>query len=194
MKKLIAVIVLSAAVAFSAFAQPKAVGGRFAADGVLGLEASYEHYVGSPNFIEVEAAFNWWGGFGGSATALYNFMVLQPNWTSRGEWGMYAGVGVSGGYVGNIYRHTKYFDSQLELDLEDVIIEYYGPGACSGGMVSLVPQFGLEYTFWFPLQFSVDIRPLVGMHFNKNCYHGGVHFYGNGLYGFIPSISVRYAF
>lgn len=174
MKKIIAIIVLGAAFAFSAAAQPKAVGGRF---GATGLEASYEHYLGSPNFMELNAGFYWLGGFGGTATFTYNFTVLQPNWTSRGEWALYTGPGIFGGYAGAGYREVDEYGN--------IHRAHYGYG-----MLALAPQVGLEYTFWFPLQLSVDIRPLIGVAFDR----GSAAYYLPGLYGFIPSLSVRYAF
>jgi hypothetical protein len=48
-------------------------------------------------------------------------------------------------------------------------------------------QAGLEYQFWFPLQLSADLRPTFGICDGE--------FYGDGIvYGFIPTISVRYLF
>lgn len=96
-----------------------------------------------------------------NAVATYNFMIAKPDWTPRGEWGFYAGPGAS------------------------VALDFYGAAA-----VGLVGNVGLEYTFWFPLQLSVDLRPQVGVAFNKNAYE----FNTLGLLGFIPSIGVRYRF
>jgi hypothetical protein len=81
-------------------------------------------------------------------------MIAQPAWTSRGEWGFYAGPGAS---VGLGVGETNY----LTLG--------------AAGMV------GLEYTFWFPLQLSIDFRQHIGI--------------GNGLW--FPSsvgLGVRYRF
>ena len=44
-------------------------------------------------------------------------------------------------------------------------------------------QVGLEYTFWFPLQLSFDIRPVLGLGFNYG-FHWSV----------MPAIGVRYRF
>ena len=49
-------------------------------------------------------------------------------------------------------------------------------------------QLGVEYTFTFPLAISLDVRPQFGYHFGD----GGV--YSGGLYGFIPTLGVRYRF
>ena len=64
---------------------------------------------------------------------------------------------------------------------------YWGYGAgldLYGGVgVNALAQVGLEYTFWFPLQLSFDLRPQVGFHTAF-----GVNF------GFGPSFGVRYKF
>lgn len=97
-------------------------------------------------------------------------MIAQPDWTSQGEWGFYAGPGLA---------------LATGKDL------FY---------VGIAGQVGLEYTFEFPLQISVDVRPYLGMHSNTGIkmndqqYAGKSGFYNAGLAGFIPSISVKYRF
>ena len=54
----------------------------------------------------------------------------------------------------------------------------------------IVGQVGLEYTFWFPLQLSVDLRPQFGL----AAGNGGARFYSEGMFGFVPTIGVRYRF
>ncbi len=184
MKKIFAIITLALAVSLSSFAQPKAIGGRF---GYSGLEASYEHYVGSPNFIEAELGVDYLGAWGFKATGMYNYVFLQPSWTSRGDWAWYAGAGLSMGYVGDQVRYhegdVKYIDWARGFEL------------------SIPVQVGLEYTFWFPLQLAVDIRPYLGMHICGKDINGlhvpdhhKVGFYNQGLWGFTPTLSVRYSF
>lgn len=158
MKKTILIIAAVLGFAVAASAQPKAIGGRF---GYSGLNASYEHYLGNPNFLEVEAGIDFYGSkVGFNATALYNWTFAQPDWSSRGDWGWYAGPGISLG--------STYFNDGTNFFF----------GICG--------QVGLEYTFWFPLQLSVDVRPTFG-------FCDG-DFWKNGLYGFAPCLSVRYAF
>ena len=91
MKKIILIAALVFGVAVAATAQPRAVGGRLA----YGLEASYQHYVGGENFVEANLGFCYFSAL--NATATYNFMIAQPAWTARGEWGFYAGPGASVG-------------------------------------------------------------------------------------------------
>ena len=90
-------------------------------------------------------------------------MIAQPAWTARGEWGFYAGPGASVG-----------------LDLIGRSEFVFG----------VVGQVGLEYTFWFPLQLSVDLRPQIGF----AAGNGGARFYTEGMFGFVPTIGVRYRF
>ena len=157
MKRIILIAALVFGVAVAATAQPRAVGGRLA----YGLEASYQHYVGGENFVEANLGFCYFSAL--NATATYNFMIAQPAWTARGEWGFYAGPGASVG-----------------LDLIGRSEFVFG----------VVGQVGLEYTFWFPLQLSVDLRPQIGF----AAGNGGACFYTEGMFGFVPTIGVRYRF
>ena len=157
MKRIILIAALIFGVAVAATAQPRAVGGRLA----YGLEASYQHYVGGENFVEANLGFCYFSAL--NAPATYNFMIAQPAWTARGEWGFYAGPGASVG-----------------LDLIGRSEFVFG----------VVGQVGLEYTFWFPLQLSVDLRPQIGF----AAGNGGARFYTEGMFGFVPTIGVRYRF
>lgn len=154
MKKIIIIAALALGFAVAASAQPRAIGGRLA----YGLEASYQHTVRGADFVEANLGLFGFGAI--DATATYNFMIAQPDWTSRGEWGFYAGPGASLGYGFNNSFH-----------------------------IAAVGQVGLEYTFWFPLQLYVDLRPQFGV-----AVHDGAHFYTGGLFGFVPTIGVRYRF
>ena len=99
------------------------------------------------------------------ATAVYNFMIAQPQWTDRGEWGFYAGAGAGLG-LGFIPEAT-----------------YFNVGAV--GMV------GLEYTFDFPLQLSLDVRPQLGMVTVKVLDVTSREF---GIWGWYPHLGIRYKF
>ena len=65
---------------------------------------------------------------------------------------------------------------------------YAGPGVAIGASpetfnVGIAGQVGLEYTFHFPLQLSVDLRPQLGV-VNQ----------AFGIWGWYPHLSVRYRF
>ena len=120
-----------------------------------GAELSYQHNMGGANFLEADLGLGDFKYF--NAAVAYNFMIAQPSWTSRGTWGFYAGPGAGVG-----------------LALGDV--NYFALSAA--GMV------GLEYTFDFPLQLSIDLRDNIGLGFG-----------GHGLWNH-PSVAlgVRYRF
>lgn len=91
----------------------------------------------------------------------YNFMIAQPQWTGKGTWGFYAGPAAKVG------------------------------GAGVGFYVALGAQTGLEYTFDFPLQVSLDVRPTIGCAFIS----GVPSFYAGGaIFGGLPCLSLRYRF
>lgn len=155
MKKIIIAVISLFAVAAVASAQPRAIGGRLGSS----LEASYQHNVGGENFFEIDLGLVNFLSFNG--TVSYNFMIAQPDWTPKGEWGFYAGPGVS-----------------------------MGASFLGAFNVGLAANVGLEYTFWFPLQLAVDLRPTIGVNVNR----AGAYYYWEGLYGFIPTFAVRYCF
>lgn len=152
---IIGVLVSSAAVAL---AQPKSIGGRL---GNYGVDVSYENYVSrGADFLEFGLGLD--NGFSTSSfhvDGIYNFMIIQPNWTSVGTWGFYAGPGAS---------------VALWKNSDDENTVYAG----------FVGNVGLEYTFSFPLQLSVDFRPRLMFG------DGGVR--GDGPFSL--GVGVRYAF
>ena len=154
MKKIILAAAMVLGFAIAATAQPRAIGVRIG----NGAEISYQHSFNA-NFLEVDGGvgLGFDKTFNLGATGIYNFMIAQPAWTDRGEWGFYAGPGASVG-----------------LGLGDV--NYLTLGAA--GMV------GLEYTFWFPLQLSLDIRPMINVTNLKT----------NPVSGFYPTLGIRYKF
>ena len=128
MKKAFLVLAILVGSAALTFAQPKSIGGRL---GNYGIDVSYENYVmGGSDFLEFGLGLD--NGFSTSAfhvDGIYNFMIVQPDWTPKGN-------------------------------------------------------VGLEYTFWFPLQLSVDFRPRLMFG------DGGLRSDGP----FTLGIGVRYAF
>ena len=160
MKKTVLIIAAVLGLAVAASAQPKAIGARFG----YGLEASYQHWLGN-NFIEADLGLSKFDGF--FIAGMYDFMIARPNWTDRGEWGFYPGLGL--GYVSQRVRD----EASGEFKWKSV------------PFVGVVGQVGLEYTFWFPLQLSVDLRPGLGLLGDR------FGFYDVSVF---PSVSARYAF
>lgn len=169
MKKIILLAVAVLGFAFAASAQPRAIGGR------LGwtTEASYQHTISGTNFVEANLGFLLPNKFGAAAT--YNFMIAHPEWTSKGEWGFYAGPGAAMNYGWSYYKYNPYTN-------EDTLI----PAAFN---IAAMAQVGLEYTFWFPLQLSIDLRPMIGVSIGNE-----VSLFHEGFFGFAPAISARYRF
>ena len=132
MKRIILTIFIAILAALPAKSQPKALGLRLGND----CQVSYEHNIGErANFLEADLGMQFYYGYaaGLNAAVAYNFMVAQPDWTEKGQWGFYVGPAIKLGYV------------------------------WVGGYVAVGAQVGLEYQFECPLQLSLDIRPVVGI-------------------------------
>lgn len=192
MKRIILTISIILSAAAIAAGQPRSAGIRL---GATGLDAAYQHTMNANQFIEgnigLDFGYNANGKAGFKATAIYNFVWARPAWTQQGTWALYAGPGLSLGFV----------DDMVPYEIGDAIQGYYD----NGFMLALAGQVGIEYNFDFPLQISIDIRPYFGMHINDGRfripntdtivkYEKKIGFYDNGLLGFVPSISVRYRF
>ena len=153
MKKLFFIAILACA-SMMAYAQPRAIGGRLG--GFDGF--SYQHGFGESNMLEVEAGWGWggcvstgggtiWGWHSVQAAVTYDwidpFGATFP-WDHKGEWHWYMGVGGNAGY--NIWGY---------------------------GLLGAAGRVGVEYDFWFPLQLSIDYRPVIGAAFGSGmagCY------------------------
>lgn len=151
MKKAFVIIFTALAFAAVASAQPKAIGLR----GGWGAHLSYEHYLGGENFLEIDGGLYGLSTYEFGGTVTYNFMIARPNWTPRGQWGFYLGPGVNVGTW-----HNDAGNRAINL------------GLCV--------QVGLEYTFWFPLNLSLDIRPGWG--------------FMSHVIDYYPALAIRYAF
>jgi hypothetical protein len=170
MKKLSILFFILTATCLVTIAQPRAIGGRIA----YNLGASYQHGLGEKNMLQVDLDFPlyFWGI---QATATYNWIFPIDSWTKPGTWNWYAGVGGGAGYIwGWGYRGT------------------YGWSSRNGyGFVGVAGMIGVEYNFNFPLQLSLEWRPLIGPSFHR---HGGPGFYYDGLYISALALGVRYKF
>ncbi len=163
MKKIALLFVFAVAMATAAFAQPRAVGLRIG----YGAEASYQHSMGENNMIEVELGLPGFNAI--EAAATYDWINpggLVIPWENKGSWNWYAGVGAGVGYNWGTWWYSAY---------------------AFGGVAGRV---GVEYNFWFPLQLSVDWRPVIGVEGNKY----GADFYADGLYSGAIALAARYTF
>lgn len=160
MKKFGLLVLLMAAFAAIAVAQPRAIGGRIG----YGFEVSYQHGLGESNMVNIDLGLP---GFGGvEAAATYDWINpggLTIPWNEQGSWNWYAGVGAGAGFYG-----------------------FYAPI----GFVGAAGRIGIEYNFWFPLQLSLDYRPVIGASFSGY----GAGFNDKGLYAGGIALGVRYLF
>ena len=165
MRKVLISVIL-ACCCLAAAAQPKAAGFRAGMAGErLVVEVSYEHSMGllKGDFIEAEVGLFGLDGF--RTTGLYNVAFWEPDWSSRGNWEFYGGLGFSLGY--------------------GAVIDNESPASFTG-LPFFAPcgQLGVAYTFAFPLQLSLDFRP---------AYYLPIVF--NDRLGWLSGgLSLRYAF
>jgi len=127
-----------------------------------GVEASYQHALGESNMIQLEVGVPCFNHL--EAACTYDWINpggLDVPWDKRGDWNWYAGVG------GGI---------QLPFNF-------------TGAAIGAAGRIGIEYNFWFPLQLSIDFRPMLGLSFSQ----GGAAFYYD-VYGGGLGLGVRYLF
>ena len=147
----------------------KTFGGKVRAVGIRNTEISYQHSFNA-DFIQVDFGFlpaaMKTNGHSLNIAATYNWMLLQPQWTDRGEWGIYAGPGVALGFDMGFRAPT------------------------AGVNIAAVGLVGLEYRFWFPLQLSIEWRPQLGIHIGDwgKITQNPIH------YNLYPALGVRYSF
>ncbi len=149
----------------AAFAGPRAIGGRLGS----GVEFSYEHGLNSGNMVSLDAGVVGFHGLEVAATHDWIFNISA--WDKKGSWNWYAGVGAGVGAYDLFYRNLTNY--------------YY---------VGVAGRIGAEYNFWFPLQLSLDWRPIVGPHFYNNGSENVVGFNYSGLYQGGFCLGVRYLF
>lgn len=179
--------------AAAAFAQPRSAGLRI---GATGLDAVYQHTALNKNeFIEgsIGLDFGVKSNAGFKVSGSYNIILARPALTDKGSWAIYAGPAAA---LGNVYDMVTY-------DVFGEKVKYPD----NGFMFAVGGQAGIEYNFeGFPIQASIDLRPMVGIHVNDGKFRDPATntiiegfesksgFYGNGFIGFIPHLSVRYRF
>lgn len=184
MKKSFLIAAIALVCGTMAFAQPRAIGGRLG----YNVDFVYQHSLSEKTFIELNAGgVNWYQG--AHVDFLHEWIWLTPNWTPKGEWNWFAGVGAN---VGWNWRDTHSVYAPSTGVISSVTSQDFLAGA--------VANIGLEYNFWFPLSLAVDYRPTFGVLVGPNAgsrYDSkgnipSMRLYMDGLYDF--AISVRYKF
>jgi len=132
-----------------------------------GVEVSYQHSLNSENMVSIDLGVPAFVGL--EAAATYDWINpggLTIPWNEQGSWNWYAGVGAGAGF---------WFQPML-------------------GFVGVAGRIGIEYNFWFPLQLSLDYRPLIGVEFGDRGDNPPVDINTAGLYAGGIALGVRYLF
>lgn len=191
MKKFILVLAAATLAAVAVSAQPRAIGTRLG----YGFEVSYQHSLSEANMISAELTFP---GFTAGVGAVATYDWLNPfntkiPWNHKGEWNWYMGAGAGLGLGW----------PKVDKNTQNGVTYKTSSNWFSIGVAGRV---GVEYNFWFPLQISLDWRPLLGPSFAwaKSTVSGGGYdtnershstgFYSDGLYAGAIAIGVRYKF
>ena len=144
MKKFIIVCAATLLAVVAVNAQPRAIGGRVA----YGVGFSYQHSMGLDNMISVDVDFPGYnGGIGAAAT--YDWIFPITAWSQKGEWNWYAGVGAGFGFA---------WPEVVKQEMAGIKTR----SSVGGFNIGVAGRIGVEYNFWFPLQLSVDWRPVIG--------------------------------
>lgn len=194
MKKSLLIATMALVCGTMVYAQPRAIGGR------LGWNEDfvYQHSLSDKTFIEFNVGLfdlsytpghNVFSG-GIHADFLHEWIWLTPEWTPKGEWNWFAGVGANVGWKWNDFHrvYSKFSGKDYFYD-------------APAFMVGAIANIGLEYNFWFPLSLAVDYRPTLGVLLGREAGSSyasdgdgpsPIRLHTSGLYDF--AISVRYKF
>ena len=126
-----------------------------------GAEFSYQHSLGSSNMLEVDFGLPGFNGL--EVVVTYDWVFPFRSWKEQGSWNWYLGIGGGAGMYGfnNINAYAGF-----------------------------AGRLGVEYNFWFPLNLSLDWRPIIGPTFGN----GSVGFNGSGLFQGGIALGIRFQF
>jgi len=169
MRKILITAIILIATCTVTMAQPRAIGGRLG----YGVGASYQHGFGEKNMLQVDldgmgwyyassqASRGWWRI---QAVVTYNWIFPFKSWNGPGSWNWYTGVGAG---IGMDWDHWL------------------------SGNAGIAGMIGFEYNFKFPLQLSLDLRPVIGPCIGDD---RSVFISGLGIMLNSASIGIRYKF
>ena len=160
-----------------AIAQPRAIGGRLGCS----IGPSYQHQIGEKNMIQADIDFLGYGLWGVQGTVTFNWIIPLKSWETV-NWNLCTGIGIGGGY---------------ESGMRTLRGLYHGWEG-GDGFIGIAGMIGLEWNFKFPLQLSVEYRPLIGPRLYRYYSNGGkktyIDFYYRGLWTSAIAVGVRYKF
>lgn len=163
MKKTLVLVIVTMFASTTLCAQARALGGR---SFYIGEAVSYQHQLTEKTMLEAELGLSL-SSVGVEAVVTHDWLFPISSWQKRGTWNWYAGVGAGAGYN---WAHP-------------LLLGYY---SIPYGFVGLAGRIGVEYNFDFPLNLSLDWRPIIGPAFGQNGLHG------EGLYS--GGLGIRYRF
>jgi len=126
----------------------------------IGEAVSYQHQLSEKSMLEAELGLSL-SSVGVEAVVTHDWLFPITSWQKRGTWNWYAGVGLGAGAY--LFSNTT---------------------------IGVAGRIGMEYIFWFPMQISIDYRPLIGPAWNGVT----VSFNGEGLIRSALGLSLRYLF
>ena len=126
----------------------------------IGEAVSYQHQLTEKTMLEAELGLSL-SSVGVEAVVTHDWLFPITSWQKRGTWNWYAGVGLGAGAY--LFSNTT---------------------------IGVAGRIGIEYNFWFPMQISIDYRPLIGPAWNGVT----VSFNGEGLVRSAVGLSLRYLF
>ena len=100
------------------------------------IDFSYQHALGSRNMLDLSAGVGFGNYFSIGVAGAYDWLFPIKGWNHPGAWTFYAGP------AAGLYVNTS---GKIPI------------GINIGG------QVGIEYTFEFPLNISLDYRPLINI-------------------------------
>ncbi|MCF1191778.1 hypothetical protein LRR18_09285 [Mangrovimonas sp. AS39] len=171
MKKLI--LIALAFVAFTSYTQAQeisknAIGLRLGDSNGFGAEVSYQRAIGDNNRLEFDLGWRTGNHYDGvKLIGLYQWV-----WNIDGGFNWYAGPGA--GFAAYSFDHDHYYNHPNFHDHDD-----------KDAFIILAGTVGIEYSFDFPLQLSLDLRPELGF---------GDSYYDNNDLDFDVGLGVRYQF
>ena len=132
MKKISIIVSLLLGISAAAMAQPRAAGLRI---GATCLDVSFQYDQNRNTFLQGDLGMDFGSSkdaaVGFKFTGTYNIVWARPAWTDMGTWALYAGPGVSLGYVGD---KVTYKNELTKINTRD-----------HGFMFALAAQAGIEH-------------------------------------------------
>lgn len=179
MKKIFTTLIIMLAVASVAFAQPRAIGGRFA---VNTEEFSYQHSITDGMYLDLTAGYGFairsgWGHSDVNAALDWTFNI-------KGIWNWFVGPAVGVGY-GFGYNYS-YYSRRGGYDIWGDHGYYDAP--YMPFRLNVGGQIGFEWQFSIPLNLTIDWRPMFNVMSVVNPYYPKF----DGLYNF--GVGLRYRF